>query len=424
MDIPHIKSAATKIQKAYAAAEAAKIAQKEIGLLFDDETARRRELGRALSQQADKAKKLLAAARIDLGLAEDELHEKWAEGERAMRGEGEFRVKDDSPRFKPGERVRFDIPATRSRPARFGVGSVTAYVDYSVDVVTKDGSLKTVSDAIWVKPDGGLDTPMHKSTLVRIADEKPSRPRARGSLRLVEEEMSSIEDEVRSITPGARASVQKAMRELGSQDINLDTPPLSTAERRMNTIRSTMDAIGEKRDLEVSYPQKGVVVFTSPRFQKLRVALRGIDGVRITQLGDGGGRDWEQEQLGGPKATVRFIRERVEESLDWLFKRKPEVRTPKGVKLSSSGQWDWRKDEAPPVFVGLPVTVSIGNSQSSGVISDVNKTRSRITVQSNRDGSTKRWSWRKGRQRYVPVGQKPGSYFLRLGVSKDASMLD
>lgn len=91
MDLPKIREAAAKIDRAYKAAQAAKLAQGELGLLFPDELERRRDIGRALSEQADKAKKLLSSAVADLVEAGGELHEKWAEGERALRGEGEFR---------------------------------------------------------------------------------------------------------------------------------------------------------------------------------------------------------------------------------------------------------------------------------------------------------------------------------------------
>jgi len=431
MDIPHIKSAAAKIQKAYAAAEAAKLAQKEIGLLFDDETARRRELGRALSQQADKAKKLLAAARIDLGLAEDDLHEKWAEGERAMRSEGEFRPPRFEPKFKIGDRVRFDRPPTANRPAYFGTGQVSGYHNRPDSLVTSTGEMRTVDSAPVVAVDGGLPTVMHESILVRIEDQKATKPRARGTLRLVENDMSAIEDEIEALTPGARATVQGVMRELGSQDITLDMPELSSSERRIKQIRSTIDAIAEKRDLGVKFDTRGFE-FISPKFRTLRVNLFGGDGVSVTQVaprGDkSGGRSWSSEQVGDAKATVRYIRARVEDSLDWLMKRegtRAAPSTPKGVEVSSSGQWEWNKSTPPPVTENLPVTIVVGNSSRAGKITDVNKKRTRITVRDDRDGEEARYSWRKGSQGYWKVGEKPAWWNgLRLGVAKDYYSLD
>lgn len=91
MDIKHIREAAQKMEAAFRSAEAAKLAQEELALLFPDETTRRAEIGRALSDQAKRARDLVEAASGLLRKAADELHEKWAEGERAMRGEGEFR---------------------------------------------------------------------------------------------------------------------------------------------------------------------------------------------------------------------------------------------------------------------------------------------------------------------------------------------
>lgn len=92
MDLPKIREAAANIDRAYKAAQSAKLAKDELDLTFPDETARRQELGGMLADQAGAAKRWLVKAQADLQAAEDELQEKWAEGERARRGEAEFRV--------------------------------------------------------------------------------------------------------------------------------------------------------------------------------------------------------------------------------------------------------------------------------------------------------------------------------------------
>lgn len=99
MDLPKIRDAAVMIETAWRAARSAKLASDELELSFPDETARRRDLGRSLVDQASKAARLLGDARSKLKQAIDELEAKRAEGERATQEEDEPRaVVGDTPK--------------------------------------------------------------------------------------------------------------------------------------------------------------------------------------------------------------------------------------------------------------------------------------------------------------------------------------
>ena len=95
-------------------------------------------------------------------------------------------------------------------------------------------------------------------------------------------------------------------------------------------------------------------------------------------------------------------------------------KAPAGVKVSGSGWWERPKSGAKPspVYVGLPVTSSAGAHRRSGVITDVNKTRTRITVEL-RDSKPERWSWRKGPGAYYKVGSSATYGALQLGKGVD-----
>jgi hypothetical protein len=109
------------IETAWRAAKSAKLASDELNLSFPDETARRRDLGRSLVDQASKAARLLGDARSKLKQAIDELEAKRAEGERATREE-------DAPRAMVGDTPKgvskewLNVGAQNSRSAPHGSG--------------------------------------------------------------------------------------------------------------------------------------------------------------------------------------------------------------------------------------------------------------------------------------------------------------
>ena len=114
MDLPEIRKAAALLQEAYNAAQKAKDARQQLELLFPDETERRKLYGRQLLVAADEARKAIKAMRPHLKRAEDELYEKWAEGQRAWRGEGEFRMPPREEEagmveYEPDPRTPFEL---------------------------------------------------------------------------------------------------------------------------------------------------------------------------------------------------------------------------------------------------------------------------------------------------------------------------
>ena len=91
--------------------------------------------------------------------------------------------------------------------------------------------------------------------------------------------------------------------------------------------------------------------------------------------------------------------------------------TPRGVTVER-GYWQIPYDgdlAPPPVYPGLPVTQPIGAHKAAGVIVDVNKTGSRISVRLYGTRKPEKYSWRKGRGGFIKVGDSGGS---RLGLGK------
>jgi hypothetical protein len=97
--------------------------------------------------------------------------------------------------------------------------------------------------------------------------------------------------------------------------------------------------------------------------------------------------------------------------------------TPRGVTVER-GYWQIPYDgdlAPPPVYPGLPVTQPIGAHQAAGVIVDVNKTGSRISVRLYDTRKPEKYSWRKGRGGFMKVGDSGGS---RLMLGKAVEYLD
>jgi hypothetical protein len=88
--------------------------------------------------------------------------------------------------------------------------------------------------------------------------------------------------------------------------------------------------------------------------------------------------------------------------------------TPRGVTVER-GYWQIPYDgdlAPPPVYPGLPVTQPIGAHQAAGVIVDVNKTGSRISVRLYDTRKPEKYSWRKGRGGFMKVGDSGGSRLM------------
>lgn len=103
-----------------------------------------------------------------------------------------------------------------------------------------------------------------------------------------------------------------------------------------------------------------------------------------------------------------------------------QMAPPEGVGVSSDGSWDWSREEAPPVVVGLPVTVSAGNSKRGGTITWINKNRSRVVIEvPGNQGLSGKYSWRKKAEGYWKVGkQARWSNAVDLGVAIEHTALD
>ena len=168
-------------------------------------------------------------------------------------------------------------------------------------------------------------------------------------------------------------------------------------------------------------------VDTGPNTHKLGVQLTGVDGARIWRARPDGKPEtiWQSEQVGGAKAVANLFQTKINEQLDFIYGDEPEVKVPAGVKVDERGVWEWRdQDKPPPVFVGLPVTIHVGSHRSAGVITDVNKTRTRITIKDKSGDDSGRYSYRKGRG-YFKVGTKPSWHnSVDLGRAVDSFSLD
>jgi hypothetical protein len=100
--------------------------------------------------------------------------------------------------------------------------------------------------------------------------------------------------------------------------------------------------------------------------------------------------------------------------------------TPEGVEIGSEGRWEWHRSDPPPVTVGLPVTVSVGNSTRGGRIVGMNKKRSRIVIEvPGSDDLSGKYSWRAKSEGYWKVGNQTKWYNgVELGMARDHTALD
>ena len=112
-------------------------------------------LGRRMgTQRRDQAKRVLK--RLADGLGKKSTKKKTAKKKTAK--------KKPAQSVKKGDRVKFDIPPTAFRPAKFGTGTVaTSKAKGPFVVVTSDGSEKTVKTATLIDVDNGGQWAMHAS---------------------------------------------------------------------------------------------------------------------------------------------------------------------------------------------------------------------------------------------------------------------
>ena len=246
MDLPKIRDAAVMIETAWRAAKSAKLASDELELSFPDETARRRDLGRSLVDQASKAARLLQDARSKLKQAIDELEAKRAEGERATQEEDEPRA----AATPPGEQLQWMLERKGVESAESGTRGklyvLTTGPGPRYEVVAKYGSDELDRDG---RAKFGRGHRFKNSHLARRAAEKHyhwltagpplnpyqnqraavEAPRMTGPRALIEP--GAVEDHARKLAQAERGLrvVPDADAELAEIDRELDE--LETAPR-------------------------------------------------------------------------------------------------------------------------------------------------------------------------------------------------